>query len=228
MTRFGTLANHLRTLRAALDDLAAHESRIERWGVELARVFAAGGRLLAAGNGGSAAEAQHLTAELVGRFETAGRAPLSAIALHADTSSGTAIANDFGVEEVFARQVRAHGRPGDVLVLLTTSGRSATLLAAAHTARSVGVTVWAITGPAPNALAHLADDTIDIGIDSPTAVQEAHLVAVHALCAALERHVDDGGALRQSTPHAGDDVIIDLRTPGPAFSQVSHHRGVPS
>ena len=112
----------------------------------------AGQRLLAAGNGGSAAEAQHLTAELVGRFDGE-RVPFSAISLHAETSAVTAIANDYGFEELFARQVRAHGRSGDVLMLLSTSGKSPNLLRAAEAAARLNITTWALTGPAPNPLA---------------------------------------------------------------------------
>src|SRR5690606_37904884 len=107
---------------------------IEAWGRALARVLRGGGRLLACGNGGSAAEAQHLTAELVGRFEDE-RRPLSAIPLHGDTSSVTAIGNDYGADSVFARQVQAHGRPGGVLVCLSTSGRSPHVVEAARTGR---------------------------------------------------------------------------------------------
>jgi D-sedoheptulose 7-phosphate isomerase len=99
-------------------------SRIESWGRHLAGVLSGGGRLLACGNGGSAAEAQHLTGELVGRF-LHDRRPLSAIALHADTSALTAIGNDYGETELFARQVVAHGRPGDVLVALSTISNDA-------------------------------------------------------------------------------------------------------
>jgi D-sedoheptulose 7-phosphate isomerase len=155
-----------------------------RWAQWLAHRLPAGARLLAAGNGGSAAEAQHLTAELVGRFD-GDRRPFSAIALHSDTSSLTAIGNDYGYEEVFARQVHAHARPRDVLVLLSTSGRSPNLLAAASAGRSVGASVWALTGPVPNPLAELADDVVTVP-GSPATVQEAHLVAVHLLCAAFE------------------------------------------
>ena len=187
-TGFGTLATHLRHAREALADLEAQSAVVERWGADLAALYRRGGRLLAAGNGGSAAEAQHLTAELVGRFE-ADRPPLSAIALNAETSSLTAIANDFGADELFARQAEAHGRPGDVLVLLTTSGRSPNLLRAAERGRRVGLTVWAFTGRRPNPLAELADDVLAIDSPSSTAVQEAHLVAVHALCAAVERRL---------------------------------------
>ncbi|MDX6247963.1 MAG: D-sedoheptulose 7-phosphate isomerase [Kribbellaceae bacterium] len=189
MARFGTVAEHLEQLRAGLWSLEQQAGTIDGWGRELARVFAGGGRLLAAGNGGSAAEAQHLTAELVGRFETADREPLSALALHAETSSLTAICNDFGPDEIFARQVQAHGRSGDVLVLLSTSGRSPNLLAAAARARRTGVQVWALSGPRPNPLADGADQVLAVDTPSPTAVQEVHLVAVHALCSAVERQL---------------------------------------
>ena len=186
--RFGTLTGHLAELRRALLDLERQSEEVERWGIALAEVLGRGGRLLAAGNGGSAAEAQHLTAELVGRFEGE-RRPLSAIALHADTSSLTAIGNDYGGEEVFARQAEAHGRPGDVLILLSTSGRSANVLCAAQRGSGAGLQVWALTGAAPNPLAAVADRAITVGSASTSAVQEAHLVAVHALCAAVERHL---------------------------------------
>ena len=186
---FADLHRHLPLLRRALTDLERQSALVERWGAQLAGAFGAGARLIAAGNGGSAAEAQHLTAELVGRFETPDRRPLSAIALCADTSSLTAIGNDFGFEQAFARQVTAHGREGDVLVLLTTSGRSPNLVAAARAGREAGLTVWAMTGPAPNPVADLADEVLAIDVPSTTAVQEAHLVAVHAVCAALERHL---------------------------------------
>ena len=186
---FADLHRHLPLLRRALTDLERQAALVERWGAHLAGVLGAGGRLIAAGNGGSAAEAQHLTAELVGRFETPDRRPLSAIALCAETSSLTAIGNDFGFDQAFSRQVTAHGRAGDVLVLLTTSGRSTNLIAAANAGREAGLTVWAMTGPVPNPVADLADEVLAIDVPSATAVQEAHLVAVHAVCAALERHL---------------------------------------
>jgi D-sedoheptulose 7-phosphate isomerase len=192
MTRFGTVAEHLRDLRTGLDSLDQQAGTIDAWGAELVRVLPDGGRLLAAGNGGSAAEAQHLTAELVGRFEGE-RRPLSALALHAETSSLTAICNDYGPDDIFARQVQAHGRAGDVLVLLSTSGRSPNLLAAAASARRTGVRVWALTGPRPNPLADAADEVLAVDTPSPTAVQEVHLVAVHALCAAVERLLIEEG-----------------------------------
>jgi D-sedoheptulose 7-phosphate isomerase len=184
---YTTLSEHLTDLARALASLSAQEPEIDAWGRRLAHRLT-GGRLLVAGNGGSAAEAQHLTAELVGRFEGE-RRPLSALVLHGDTSSVTAICNDYGGDEVFARQVEAHGRPGDVLLLLTTSGRSPNLVHAAHRARSGGLSVWSLTGPRPSPLADLSHRVIAVDAESTSAIQEAHLVAVHALCAAVERHL---------------------------------------
>ncbi|MBO0850350.1 MAG: SIS domain-containing protein [Pseudonocardia sp.] len=178
------LTDHLDELAAALPELRGACVRLNRWGAELATRLCAGRRLLVAGNGGSAAEAQHLTAELVGRFDTE-RLPLSAIALHSEASSVTAIGNDYGYDEVFARQVRAHARPGDVLLLLSTSGRSPNVLAAARAAAELDVTSWALTGPAPNRLAAEVDEVVCMPGSSATA-QEMHLVAVHMICLALE------------------------------------------
>ncbi len=192
------LAHHTGEVTASLAGLREHAAVLDRWGVHLARVLDGGGRLLVAGNGGSAAEAQHLTAELVGRFEGE-RRPLSAIALHAETSSTSAIVNDYGHLEVYARQVAAHGRAGDVLLLLSTSGRSGNVLRAAERARTLGLSVWAMTGPGPNPLTEAADEALTVLGPSTSAVQEGHLVAVHALCAAVDAHLlaparsSDGG-----------------------------------
>ncbi|HWB71427.1 MAG TPA: SIS domain-containing protein [Egibacteraceae bacterium] len=176
---------HLAALYGPLAALETQTDRIDGWGAKLARVLLAGGRLLAAGNGGSAAQAQHLTAELVGRYRD-DRPPLSAIALHAESSSFTAISNDYGADEVFARQVRGHGRPGDVCMLLSTSGRSTNLLAAAAAARHHGLSTWALTGARPNPLADLCDETVDVVAAATATVQEVHLVVVHLLCAAVD------------------------------------------
>ncbi len=197
---FADLQRHLPQLRRALTDLERQAPLVERWGAVLADVLGSGGRLVAAGNGGSAAEAQHLTAELVGRFETPDRRPLSAIALSAETSSLTAIGNDFGFEQAFARQVTAHGREGDVLVLLTTSGRSPNLITAAEAGRAAGMRVWGMTGPVPNPVADLCHEVLAIDVPSTTAVQEAHLVAVHAVCAALEQALDAPAGMPLSGP----------------------------
>ena len=177
---------HLAALRDALarmEDMAG--TRAACWGRHLAGVLGGGGRLLACGNGGSAAEAQHLTGELVGRF-LHDRRPLSAIALHADTSALTAITIDYGGHESFARQVFAHGRPGDVLIGLSTSGASRNVVSAVKAAHEVGMTAWALTGPAPNTLAAVCDDAIAVEAPSLATVQEIHLAIVHALCIAID------------------------------------------
>lgn len=179
--------HHLRQLQGALDGLRGDLGRLDHWGRELARVLAGGGRLLAAGNGGSAAQAQHLTAELVGRY-LHDRRPLSAIALHADTSAVTAIVNDYGADELFARQVRAHGRSGDVLMALSTSGRSPNVLHAAEAAHELGMSVLALTGPAPNPLVAAADESVSVDGPTPT-VQEVHQVAIHLICEALDEEL---------------------------------------
>jgi D-sedoheptulose 7-phosphate isomerase len=192
VTRSGWTAqaeSHLGCLSSALVGLEGPElARIGRWGEHLAEVLRAGGRLLAAGNGGSAAQAQHLTSELVGRYRDE-RQPLSAIPLHTDTSSVTAVANDYGLEQAFARQVQAHGRPGDVLFLLSTSGTSPNILAAADTGRTCGLTVLALTGRRPNPLASAADDALSVEAETTATVQEVHQVIVHLLCEAVDRIV---------------------------------------
>jgi len=183
------LSRHLALLAAPLAALNEELVRLEDWGAMLARVLLSGGRLLAVGNGGSAAQAQHLTAELVGRY-SADREPLSALALHAEASSLTAIANDFGHDEAFARQVRAHGRPGDVFLALSTSGRSANVLVATEAARQGGLTAWALTGPAPNPLAEMVDDALSVEAATTATAQEIHQIALHLLCEAVEAELE--------------------------------------
>ncbi|MGW4165014.1 D-sedoheptulose-7-phosphate isomerase [Streptomyces sp. NPDC004788] len=194
---------HCRSLLRAVESLEGAElTRLARWGGHLADVLTDGGRLLAAGNGGSAAQAQHLTAELVGRYRDE-RPAYSALSLHAETSSVTAIGNDYGFEEVFARQVAAHGRTGDVLMLLSTSGRSPNLLSAAVTAHARGLDVWALTGPVPNPLAELADDAVCVDAATTATVQETHLVVVHLLCAFFDACRDGAaGAAGAAAPAA--------------------------
>jgi D-sedoheptulose 7-phosphate isomerase len=199
-----TGADHVASLTAALDSLRGQVDVLDRWGRTLADVLCgdARGRLLAAGNGGSAAQAQHLTAELVGRYR-ADRPPFSAICLTAETSSLTAIANDYPADELFARQVEAHGRSGDVLVLLSTSGRSPNAVAAARRAKECGITTLAMTGPAPNPLAAAADDAVCIDSPWTATVQECHLVALHLVCAAFDAAVLAEPARVPSGPSMG-------------------------
>ena len=187
---------HVEELASALAAFDACIATADRWGRELAERLDRGARLLAAGNGGSAAQAQHLTGELVGRYRD-DRRPFSAVCLSAETSSLTAIVNDYPPEEIFARQVEAHGRPGDVLALLSTSGRSPNVVAAARRARELGLRVLAFTGPLPNPLAAEATDVLAVDARFTATVQELHLVALHLMCAGLDHAlgvVQTGGA----------------------------------
>jgi D-sedoheptulose 7-phosphate isomerase len=183
---------HLDELTAPLAALRRETPRIEVWGRRLAGVLTAGGRLLAAGNGGSASQAAHLTSELVGRYRD-DRPPFSAIALCAEGSAVTAIGNDYGIEEIFARQVRGHGRAGDVLVALSTSGRSANVLGAVDAANAVGMLTWGLCGRSGSPLAERCDETLCVETPHTATVQEIHLIAIHLLCAAVDEALDTRG-----------------------------------
>jgi D-sedoheptulose 7-phosphate isomerase len=179
-----TRSKHIDDVIVALRRLDDECERLDEWGRQIASVLGRGGRILTAGNGGSAAHAQHLTAELVGRYQDERRA-LSAIALHADTSAFTAIVNDYGPEHGFARSVQGHGRPGDVLAVFSTSGRSPNILHAVGAARDIGMVVYAFTGPTPNPVACAVEHTLSVSGSTPT-VQEVHQVAIHLLCSAID------------------------------------------
>jgi len=145
-------------------------------------------KILACGNGGSAADAQHFAAELVGRFERE-RPELAAISLAADSSILTAVANDYSYDEVFAKQVRALGRPGDVLFAISTSGNSANVLAAVEAAHSREMTVVALTGKGGGRMsAALQADDIHLCVpaDRTARIQEVHLVVLHCLCDGID------------------------------------------
>ena len=187
-SRVDTGRAHMTALREALDELEAQTPQLDLWARRLAEVLTSGGRLLVAGNGGSAAQSQHLAAELVGRYRLE-RRPFSAIALNTDSSAITAIGNDYGFEEVFARQVRAHGRSGDVLLLLTTSGSSPNIIRAAAEGRALGLTVWALTGALLPSLHIECSDVVAVTSSSTATIQEAHLVALHMLCDAFDREI---------------------------------------
>jgi phosphoheptose isomerase len=153
----------------------------------IAEAFGRGGKLLICGNGGSAADAQHFAAEMVGRFNSSDRAALPAIALSADTAILTAVANDFGYDEVFARQVRALARPGDVLVGISTSGEAPNVIGAFEAAPP-GVTKVALTGPRGR-LADGADLQLRVPAEGTAAIQAAHGALIHAICAVLDARV---------------------------------------
>ncbi|MEV0902479.1 SIS domain-containing protein [Actinoplanes sp. NPDC049802] len=196
---------HLTGLVQALLPYREQAGRLARWGAALAGHLAGGGRLLTAGNGGSAAEAQHLAAELVGKLRE-DRMPLSAIALTPDSSAVTAIGNDYGFEEVFARQVRAHGRRDDILIVLSTSGRSPNLVNAVRAAEEIGMRTWAMVGEPPNPLAELCHEALCCPSPDSQVVQELHLVSVHVMCEYVDRYLlpfESG----HCAPIGGDRVI---------------------
>ena len=160
----------------------------ERAGKLLRDAIAGGGKVLFCGNGGSAADAQHLATELVGRMDAdSERGPLPGLALTTDTSALTAVANDYGFGEVFARQVRALGQEGDVLVCITTSGRSPNVLNAAAAARERGLRVIALVGPEESPLDEVADVSIHAPGETSGQIQQGHITLGHVLCALAER-----------------------------------------
>jgi D-sedoheptulose 7-phosphate isomerase len=148
----------------------------------------AGKKLMFVGNGGSAAEAQHLSAEMVGRFLKERRA-LPSIALNTDTSALTAIGNDYGYDQVFARQVEALGQPGDILISMSTSGRSKNVVAAMQVARQIGLINIALTGIHPRDMGELADVLLKVPSSHTPQIQEGHLVLGHLLCGMVENQL---------------------------------------
>ena len=149
-----------------------------------------GGKVLFCGNGGSAADAQHLAAELVGRFGR-GRPPLAAIALTTDTSVLTCLSNDYGFEDVFSKQVEAHGRQGDILVGISTSGASENVLRAVRRARQLGLFTLALVGAKDGPLARSADLSLLVPHENSQRIQEAHIAVGHIILDLLERELSD-------------------------------------
>jgi D-sedoheptulose 7-phosphate isomerase len=164
---------------------AESTGRILEVGETIARALRGGAKVLAFGNGGSAADAQNLASELVGRFERE-RKGLAAIALTTDTSILTAVANDFGFQTVFGRQVEALGRPGDVAVAISTSGRSPNVLAGVRAARALGLVTVGLSGNGGGELAPLVDQLIDVPHPRAARIQEVHIMVVHLLCQIVE------------------------------------------
>jgi D-sedoheptulose 7-phosphate isomerase len=157
----------------------------------MAASLKSGGKVLVFGNGGSAADAQHLAGELVGRYLVDRRA-LPAIALTTDPSILTAVANDLGYDAVFRRQVEAHGRPGDVAIGISTSGRSRNVLAALECARANRLVTVGLTGAGGGPLAALADHLIDVPSSDTPRIQEVHGLVVHLLCQIVEDELTAG------------------------------------
>lgn len=158
---------------------------IEEAAMAIIDCYRRGGKLLIAGNGGSAADAQHLAAEFVGRFEMERRA-LPALALTTDTSILTALSNDYGFDGIFARQIEAHGRPGDVFIAISTSGESRNLLEAAAKARKLGIKVIAFSGRDGGKLSPAADIALTIPEQRTARIQECHITIGHIICSLVE------------------------------------------
>jgi D-sedoheptulose 7-phosphate isomerase len=157
-------------------------------GAALVAALGAGGKVLVCGNGGSAADSQHFVAELVGRF-TRERRAWPALALTTDTSILTAIGNDYGFDRVFARQVEAHGQPGDVLIGISTSGGSPDVLAAVDTARARGLVTIGLTGRDGGALGRAVDVHLNVPSPSTARTQEVHCTLLHVLCDLIEQEL---------------------------------------
>jgi phosphoheptose isomerase len=187
------------------------------------RCFQRGGKILLFGNGGSAADAQHIAAEFVGRFAR-DRAPLPAVALTTDTSALTAISNDYGFEHVFARQVRALGRSGDVVLAISTSGRSPNILAGVEACRDRGLSTIGLTGGDGGRLATLVSVPIVVPSTNTARIQECHITIGHILCEIVENllfamgaddKISSATAEPRPVPHAGKvvdwDTLLDLR-----------------
>jgi len=177
------LAGHLQVLQLVVAELpgpiiAAAELVV--------KAIAGGGKLLVMGNGGSAADAQHFAAELVGRFRRE-RAALPAVALTTDTSILTAVGNDYGFENIFRRQVEALARPGDVVCGISTSGRSPNVVQAMEAARSMGCRTLALLGGNGGQMIALADVALLVPSDQTPFIQEAHLTIIHILCDLIEQ-----------------------------------------
>jgi len=174
----------------AVESLETVQDSVAEVSGAIGGALAAGGTLFTCGNGGSAAQALHLAEELVGRFRS-NREPLRAVCLNADPTALTCIANDFGYDEVFARQLRAIARAGDVLVVLSTSGRSPNILRVLEEARGLGVHCLGLLGGEGGPALPLCHAAVTVhGCDS-AAVQEAHLMAIHIICESLEPSVVD-------------------------------------
>jgi D-sedoheptulose 7-phosphate isomerase len=186
--------NDLRAAAATLDALVEpFAGPVASLAARMSDVFRIGGRVLACGNGGSASDAEHVIAELTGRFYF-DRPPLDAIALTANSSLTTAVANDYGYGEVFARQVAAHGRTGDVLLLFTTSGQSENVLRAAKVGVERGLYTVAFTGSRGAEFGGSCDLAFVVPATESARIQEAHITLAHVLCRAVEAHLFGEGA----------------------------------
>jgi len=188
------VAAYFRRSREALDCAAQDQSlRVAICTIAdiVARAFRDGGKLMIAGNGGSAADAQHIAGEFLSRLNL-DRNPLPAIALTTDTSVLTAIGNDYGFDHTFERQVRGLGRRGDIFLAISTSGRSPNVLAALKTAGEMGLVTIGFTGAGPRAMSSLCDHCLAAPSSETPLIQQIHIVAAHAICGLVERDLFGG------------------------------------
>ena len=192
------VAVHFRRSCEALDR-AAEDPRLRDVIYAIAdtvtRAFRNGGKLMIAGNGGSAADAQHIAGEFLSRLNF-DRHPLPAMALTCDSSVMTAIANDYGFDQAFERQVRGLGRPGDVFIAISTSGRSTNVLVALKAAREIGVTTVGFSGDGERVMAAHCDHFLAAPSAETPLIQQIHIVAAHAICGLVERNLFGGGAAK--------------------------------
>jgi D-sedoheptulose 7-phosphate isomerase len=179
--------------RVMADAAAVLPEILDRVAADLHACFTRGNKLLACGNGGSASDAEHLVAELVGRYRDERRG-LPAITLVAGSATVTALANDYGYERVFARQVEALARPGDLLFAISTSGRSPNVVEAARAARNLGCAVTAFTGAAEGPLAAEADIVVAAPSITTARIQEVHALCIHVICESLDARLRASGS----------------------------------
>ena len=184
---------HRKMLDIALAQFKTRAAVFTEVAARLIETLRTGHKVLVAGNGGSAAEAQHFAAEFVGRFKRE-RSPYAVLSLTTDTSILTAVSNDYGYQDVFARQVNAFGQPGDMLIAFSTSGESENLVRAATAGRERFMTVVAVTGNRPSRLENLADVTVCVPVADTAIAQELHMIVTHILCdiAESELAADEG------------------------------------
>ncbi len=178
--------DYCRTVAKNFEALAQLDSVVQAAIDASEHALKSGNKIIFCGNGGSAADAQHLAAELMGRY-LIDRAPLAALALTVDTSALTAIANDYSFDEIFARQVRGIGRSGDILFALSTSGNSTNVLRAIEAARENSIKTIGLTGQSGGLMRQLCDICICVPSDRTNHIQEMHIAVGHVICGAVER-----------------------------------------
>ncbi|HUX66472.1 MAG TPA: D-sedoheptulose 7-phosphate isomerase [Terriglobales bacterium] len=193
MTNFAEIfqANFERSRAVKLATLERLQPALVRAAETMVACYQQGGKAIFCGNGGSAADAQHLAAEFVGRY-LAERRPLPALALNANSSAVTAIGNDYGYEHAFARQLEALARPGDVVVGITTSGNSANIVEALRRGRALGLATVGLTGEGGGKLRAVADILLDVSSQETPRIQECHILIGHCLCQAVEQALFGG------------------------------------